>query len=188
MRVCCSSGASRLLFAGMAGLLLSGPEAAQQLGAVAAGKKLTVERIYSQPSLNGRMTRGLAWTPNGKQLTYFETKGAGKEATTELWAIDTSTGERKMLMGADKLESIMPSAFAIPMGAGRFSNSPSGADGARVAGHEVTGGPDAGFRKVHDYRCEDFARWKICELCAGPQFMGGERCGRQRKSDYARRN
>ncbi len=50
---------------------------AQQSTAV-RGKALTIERIYSQPSLSGRMTRGLTWTPDGKQLGYFETKGSGK--------------------------------------------------------------------------------------------------------------
>src|SRR5439155_875864 len=48
-----------------------------------ARKTLTVERIYSQPSLSGRLTRGLAWTPDGKGLSYFETKGSGKDAKAE---------------------------------------------------------------------------------------------------------
>ncbi len=47
-------------------------EAQQPTG---TGKALTVERIYSQPSLSGRLTRGLTWTPDGKQVSYFETKG-----------------------------------------------------------------------------------------------------------------
>ena len=55
-----------------------------------AGKALTVERIYSQPSLSGRLTRGLVWTPDGKGLSYFETSGSGKEARTELWVMDAT--------------------------------------------------------------------------------------------------
>src|SRR6266403_379032 len=73
-----------------------------------AGKALTVERIYSQPSLSGRLTRGLAWTPDGKGLSYFETKGSGKDAKTELWVMDAASGERRLLVAADKLESILP--------------------------------------------------------------------------------
>ncbi len=73
-----------------------------------AGKALTVERIYSQPSLSGRLTRGLAWTPDGKDLSYFETRGSGKEAKTELWMMDAVSGERRLLVAADKLESILP--------------------------------------------------------------------------------
>jgi len=94
----------------LATLLLSGffapSSAAQQ--STGAGKALTVERIYSQPSLSGRLTRGLVWTPDGKELSYFETKGSGKEAKTELWAMDAASGERRLLVAADKLESILP--------------------------------------------------------------------------------
>src|SRR6267154_344213 len=82
---------------------------AQQSGPLpTGGKALTVERIYSQPSLSGRLTRGLAWTPDGKQLSYFETKGSGKEARTELWVMDAASGERRLLVASDKLESILP--------------------------------------------------------------------------------
>jgi dipeptidyl-peptidase-4 len=79
-----------------------------------AGKALTVERIYSQPSLSGRLTRGLAWTPDGKQLSYFETSGSGKEARTELWAMDAASGERRLLVAAAKLESILPVETSRP--------------------------------------------------------------------------
>ena len=79
-----------------------------------AGKTLTVERIYSQPSLSGRLTRGLAWTPDGKQLSYFETRGSGKDAKTELWAMDAATGQRRLLVAADKLESILPGETSRP--------------------------------------------------------------------------
>ncbi len=79
-----------------------------------AGKALTVERIYSQPSLSGRLTRGLVWTPDGKQLSYFETKGTGKEAKTELWVMDAANGERRLLVASDKLESILPAETSKP--------------------------------------------------------------------------
>src|SRR6266436_3287766 len=80
----------------------------------AAGKALTIERIYSQPSLSGRMTRGLTWTPDAKQLSYFETKGSGKEAKTELWVVDAANGERRLLVTSDKLESILPAESSKP--------------------------------------------------------------------------
>jgi dipeptidyl-peptidase-4 len=88
-------------------LLLAHTSAAQQ-STTAAGKALTVERIYSQPSLSGQLTRGVMWTPDGKQLSYFETKGAGKETKTELWVMDAGSGERRMLVAADKLEAALP--------------------------------------------------------------------------------
>src|SRR3989441_5682872 len=88
------------------------PSAAQQ--PATSGKALTVERIYSMPSLSGRLTRGLTWTPDGKQLSYFETKGAGKEAKTELWTMNAASGERRLLVAADKLESILPADSSKP--------------------------------------------------------------------------
>jgi len=84
------------------------PSSAAQQAAAAPGKAITVERIYSQPSLSGRLTRGLVWTPDGKALSYFETKGSGKEARTELWVMDAANGERRLLVASDKLESILP--------------------------------------------------------------------------------
>src|SRR5258707_14417739 len=88
---------------------------AQQSGPLpTGGKALTVERIYSMPSLSGRLTRGLAWTPDGKRLSYFETKGAGKEAKTELWAMDAANGEGRLLVASDKLEAILPADSSKP--------------------------------------------------------------------------
>jgi len=97
-------------------LLLSAlvaPASADQ-GSTGARKALTVERIYSQPSLSGRLTPGLTWTPDGKQVSYFETKGSGRDAKTELWAMDAASGERRLLVAADKLEAILPADISRP--------------------------------------------------------------------------
>jgi len=82
---------------------------AQQKTAAAKSGELTVDRIYSQPSLSGRLTRGIAWAPDNKRLSYFEIKGSGKDAKSELWTMDTATGERTLLVSAEKLESALPS-------------------------------------------------------------------------------
>jgi dipeptidyl-peptidase-4 len=95
-----------LLIAFALAVFFSGHSPAQQ--PAASGKALTVERIYAQPSLSGRLTRGLTWAPDGKRLSYFETKGAGKEAKTELWVMNAANGERRLLVGSDKLETILP--------------------------------------------------------------------------------
>jgi dipeptidyl-peptidase 4 len=88
--------------------------AAGQERASDSGKALTVERIYSMPSLSGRVTRGLTWTPDGKQLSYFETKGSGTEAKTEMWVMDAASGERHLFVASDKLESILPADSSKP--------------------------------------------------------------------------
>ena len=101
-----SAQLSVLLIAFALAVFFSGHSPAQQ--PAASGKALTVERIYAQPSLSGRLTRGLTWAPDGKRLSYFETKGAGKEAKTELWVMNAANGERRLLVGSDKLETILP--------------------------------------------------------------------------------
>jgi dipeptidyl-peptidase-4 len=71
---------------------------------------LTVKRIYSQPSLSGKPTRGVQWTPEGKSISYLETTGEGQDAKTELWAIDATSGRRRMLVSAEKMAAMLPAA------------------------------------------------------------------------------
>src|SRR6266576_3708837 len=65
---------------------------------------LTVKRIFAEPSLSGRLTRGIAWAPDSKRLSYIETKGRGKVAKTELWAMEVATGERSLLLSATSID------------------------------------------------------------------------------------
>ena len=100
--------------------------AAHQAAAAAQPGQLTVDRIYSQPSLSGRLTRGIAWSPDGKRLTYLDAKGSGRDAKTELWSLDAASGERSLLISADKLENIFPappSKQSQATGAGRHAPS-----------------------------------------------------------------
>src|SRR5689334_14784369 len=95
-----------LLVCAAPSLLCQAQQPAATPGAAAAPasyKALTVDRIYSQPSLSGRLTRGIAWAPDSKQLSFFESKGAGKEAKTELWVMDVANGQRRLLLSAEKL-------------------------------------------------------------------------------------
>ncbi len=117
---------------------------AQEPAPRSSGKQLTVERIYAQPSLNGRLTRGLAWAPDGKQLSFFETKGAGKDAKTELWVMDAASGQRRLLVAADKLESILPAEPSRPTQAtGLGRRAPSEYQWAPDGGGMLFQGPTA---------------------------------------------
>jgi len=71
-------------------------------------KSLTVDRIYSEPSLNGRLTRGIAWTPDSRQISFFESNATGKAGRTELWSVDVASGQRRVIVSAEKLESVLP--------------------------------------------------------------------------------
>jgi dipeptidyl-peptidase-4 len=84
------------------------PETRAATATPATSKPLTVDRIYSEPSLSGRLTRGIAWTPDSKQISFFESNGTGKAGKTELWAVDVATGQRRVLLSAEKLESVLP--------------------------------------------------------------------------------
>lgn len=86
---------------------------AQQATAAQAGQ-LTVDRIYGRPSLSGRLTRGIAWSVDGKKLSFFEAPDTGKETQPALYVIDVSTGERSLLIAADKLKSVLPATSDKP--------------------------------------------------------------------------
>ena len=109
---CCVSRLSFLFVILYFSPILAPPLMAQQ--PEGAGKALTAERIYSEPSLSGLLTPGLEWTPDGKGLSYFETKGSNRGTKTELWVLDASSGERRLLVAADKLESILPASTSRP--------------------------------------------------------------------------
>jgi dipeptidyl-peptidase-4 len=89
-------------------LLLAGFPAGAAAQASAGGKALTVERIYGQPGLGGKLTRGLAWSPDGKTISFFESTAAGHREPMELWAMDAITGKKRVLVPAGKLESVLP--------------------------------------------------------------------------------
>jgi dipeptidyl-peptidase-4 len=100
-----------LLACAVPSLICNAQQAAAPAAAAAPAsyKPLTVDRIYSLPSLSGQLTRAIAWAPDSKQISFFRTDGAGKEAKTELWVMDVATGQRRALLSADKLESLLPS-------------------------------------------------------------------------------
>src|SRR5208282_2988203 len=81
---------------------------AAMLGAAKAqpggAKTLTVERIYSAPSLSGYLTAGLEWSPDSKGVSYFRRGRSG----LEMWATDAAMGERKVLVKADVLAAATP--------------------------------------------------------------------------------
>ena len=95
-----------LSFALFAACVISATPARAQSNASTA-KKLTVERIYSAPSLSGTLVHGIEWTPDGKRVTYFERTGTGRNAATDLWAMDAATGQKSVLVSAKMLGSLL---------------------------------------------------------------------------------
>jgi dipeptidyl-peptidase 4 len=67
------------------------------------GKELTVERLFRAPFLGGRQTQGIEWAPDCKRFSYLDRQGS----VLQLWTMDAATGERKVLVNADTLKSVM---------------------------------------------------------------------------------
>ncbi len=71
-----------------------------------APPELTVERIYSAPSLSGQLLREMRWSPDGKWLSYLAGSGEG----AEMWVADAASGQRRVLMDAAQLGQVLPPA------------------------------------------------------------------------------
>jgi dipeptidyl-peptidase-4 len=83
-------------------------QAAPQSAVSKPRKPLTIEAIYGQPGLSGRLASGLAWTPDSKQIAFFESRGDGKDARQEVSTMNAATGTRHLLIATDKLATILP--------------------------------------------------------------------------------
>ncbi|MGA7218604.1 MAG: DPP IV N-terminal domain-containing protein [Candidatus Sulfotelmatobacter sp.] len=71
-----------------------------------AQKPLTIEAIFASGGLTGRGPETLEWSPDGSKLTFVQRNDAGEHG--ELWYVDAATGEKKILVSAEKLASLAP--------------------------------------------------------------------------------
>jgi len=105
-----------LIFTGIAALvaLSAGPAnyAQQSQTAAANPGELTVDRIFSPPSLAGHLNPGLTWTPDGKRLSYVQITGAGNGARRELWVVDAASGQSSVIVPADKWDAALTNPAA----------------------------------------------------------------------------
>src|ERR1700693_2482659 len=67
---------------------------------------LTIETLYQPEGLRGRGPETLEWRPDGTRLTFVQRDE--KEEKGELWYVDATTGEKKVLVSASKLASLAP--------------------------------------------------------------------------------
>lgn len=66
-----------------------------------AQKPLTVERIFSPPSLSGSVPGGIQWAPDGRSVTFLRDTSGGN--VLDLWVIDLATRQARILVRAGDL-------------------------------------------------------------------------------------
>lgn len=87
----------RTCIAFLAAIALVGPAMADETPA----PKLTLERVFASPSLQGPAPRALKLSPDGALLTSLRARAEDRERF-DLWAVDTATGEARMLVDSTK--------------------------------------------------------------------------------------
>ncbi len=82
-------------------------QAAEQLATQKETKQnspLTIERIYSSPSLNGQTPKSLKFSPDGSRVTYLQGKAEDLNRY-DLWEYNLSSKENKLLVNSQDLFS-----------------------------------------------------------------------------------
>lgn len=69
-------------------------------------KPLTLDALFQPGGLGGRGPENFAWSPDGTRLSFVQRDEKGERG--ELWYVDASTGEKKLLVSAEKLASLAP--------------------------------------------------------------------------------
>jgi len=94
-----------LIFTGLVGL------SPLQGQTEAPAKKLTIESIFAEGGLTGRMPETVKWSPDGTKVSYVLRDDSGEHG--ELWYFDTASGEKKVLVSEIKLSQLAPPDFKI---------------------------------------------------------------------------
>jgi dipeptidyl-peptidase 4 len=93
-------------------LLLTPCSTAQSSSAAAAEKKpLTIEAIFAEGGITGRGPETIKWSPDNTRVSFVERDDEGEHG--ELWYLDATTGEKKVLVSAARLANLAPPADKI---------------------------------------------------------------------------
>jgi dipeptidyl-peptidase 4 len=74
-------------------------------------KPLTIEAVFAPGGLTGRAPENMEWSPDGTKLSFVQRDDEGDHG--ELWYVDATTGEKKILISAAKLASLAPDATKV---------------------------------------------------------------------------
>jgi dipeptidyl-peptidase 4 len=98
-----------LAFAFLLAFVGASPLAAKPL--LGGQRDLTVERIYSAPSLSGYLTDGIEWEPDSRRISYFDSDDSGED----LVSLDVHSGRRRVLVSSTTLAAAMPPLIPPPL-------------------------------------------------------------------------
>jgi dipeptidyl-peptidase 4 len=74
-------------------------------------KQLTIEQIFAEGGVTGRAPETIKWSPDGTKVSFVQRDDSGEHG--ELWYVDTTTGEKKILVSEIKLSQLAPPASHI---------------------------------------------------------------------------
>ncbi|GHB72546.1 peptidase S9 [Psychrosphaera saromensis] len=74
------------------------------LSSTAQAEKISLERIYSDPSLSGKTPKNLTVSPDGKRATYIQSR-TDDYNRYDLWEYNVESGKRSMLVDSKALMS-----------------------------------------------------------------------------------
>jgi len=92
-------------------VLLSAGHAQTAPPQAAAPKQLTIEQIFAEGGVTGRVPETIKWSPDGTKVSFVQRDDAGEHG--ELWYVDAATGEKKILASETKLSQLAPPTSKI---------------------------------------------------------------------------
>lgn len=78
---------------------------------IAASKRLTIEQIFADGGVTGRAPETIKWSPDGTKVSFVQRDDTGEHG--ELWYVDATTGEKKVLVSEAKLSQLAPPTSKI---------------------------------------------------------------------------
>jgi dipeptidyl-peptidase-4 len=87
-------------------LVLVSAADAQTTAPTEAPKHLTIEQIFAEGGVTGRAPETIKWSPDGTKVSFVQRDDAGEHG--ELWYVDATTGEKKILASEIKLSQLAP--------------------------------------------------------------------------------
>lgn len=93
---------------------------------VAGQQPLTIERIFSDPPIDGTLPKEVRWLPDGERFSFLETRGEGKDARSSLWLEEAATGVRQCLLDGGELPTFGEGKDAVAPRLTGYQWSPRG--------------------------------------------------------------